>query len=763
MRSYHLILFLFCLTHISSINAQNTLMGQVIDKTNKGLPYVTIRLLQLDSTLVYGCTSDSIGNYTISNIESGNYLLFFSSIGYTPQILSIQTQKQKQCIIPVTLMEENTYLKEVIIKGKSFIRQKDRVLIFPSKQQIKHAATGYDLLYNLMIPGITVDRKKGQVSTFSGDVSLYINGQKADYREVQALRPQDIEKVEYFDMPTGQYAGDKAAINYIIKERTTGGYVTLDGTQTLGYLNGDYNVVAKVNHQNSNYTLFGGHSMSKYGGIQSEKKEIFHFPDYEISRISTTADALTKKNKQYVQLNIENSNDKRTLTGKFSFVNENFPNNYNQTRRIYSDFPNKFNQTRSEIDQHSIMPSINLYGNINLASNQNLQLTLSGSYTKNDYVRKYTEADYHSYTKAIEDLYFMNFKTNYNIQLKHQNSFGLQLWHIHQISSSDYSGDYDEWTHLWSGETLLLGQYNQNFGKKLFLSIQFGGDLLQYRLHGYDYKRYWSPHANIMMNYRISQNQSIMYALNTGNSNPPMKWFNTTDQNIDSLQIKRGNPYLDKANYYITYLVYSLQTGKFNIQATGFYFGAVPTPASDYYIEGNKLVTSFRSDGNYHNIKTSLSVTFKINSNFHINTSGFYRYYKATGKIKADQNEWAGSVDVNYFWKNFALNIYGKSTAKTVSMSPSYTRSPASYGASIRWSHKNWTTEIGTDSPFSKHNHYIEYLNTNVYQFHNDEYSRINQQTGYIKLVYTFDFGRKTSRTQDKVDMNINSGILKAE
>lgn len=270
MRLYYIIFFV--LSSINLLHAQSTLEGRVVDEKQKGISDVTIRLLQKDSTFIKGVITDSIGNYNMQNIKKGNYLLYISSIGYNSQEIQLNIETSYIKLDPIKLLDSNMTLKEVVIKGKSFIRQNDRVLILPDKQQIKHAATGYDLLYNLMIPGISVDRRKGQVSTFNGEVSLYINGRKADYREIQALRPHDIEKVEYFDMPTGQYAGDKAAINYIIKERKTGGYVTLDGTQTIGYLNGDYNATAKLNHQNTNYTLFGGHSMSKYDGIQSEKK-----------------------------------------------------------------------------------------------------------------------------------------------------------------------------------------------------------------------------------------------------------------------------------------------------------------------------------------------------------------------------------------------------------------------------------------------------------------------------------------------------------
>lgn len=94
------------------------------------------------------------------------------------------------------------------------------------------------------------------------------------------------------------------------------------------------------------------------------------------------------------------------------------------------------------------------------------------------------------------------------------------------------------------------------------MSLQLGGDLLQYCLHRNEAKRYLSPHANILLNYQINSEHSILYGLNTGNSNPPMEWINNVSQDLDSLSVKRGNPYLEKTDYYNSYLVYAYQKGK---------------------------------------------------------------------------------------------------------------------------------------------------------------------------------------------------------
>ena len=55
-----------------------------------------------------------------------------------------------------------------------------------------------------------------------------------DFREVQSLRPKDIARVEYFDIPTGKYAKDAAAINFVLRTLNNGGYTQLDAMQGPG-------------------------------------------------------------------------------------------------------------------------------------------------------------------------------------------------------------------------------------------------------------------------------------------------------------------------------------------------------------------------------------------------------------------------------------------------------------------------------------------------------------------------------------------------
>ena len=741
--------------------SQHRIEGRVNDIEQKALPYASVRLLRTDSTFVSGTVTDSLGCYHLNQVSSNDYLLAFSTIGYKPQIIPITVRNADVTVPMVTLESDNVMLGEIVVKGSSFIRQKDRVLIIPDKQQVKHANTGYDLLYNLMIPDIEVNRKNGEVSNALGTVTLYINGEEANYRDVQSLRPRDIEKVEYFDVPTGRYSGDVAAINYITKQYRSGGYVSLDGQQTVGYLNGDYNVSAKVSHGNTSYTLWGGYAMKKYEDDRTEKHESIFFPDYEIDREHTTSASRYKNNQQYAQFKVSNVTKKHNLSAQVAFVRDDTPENGSEALLAYSGYYNRQVSSADTKDENNLKPSLRLYGNFELPKGQNLEFTLKGSYGRNAYTRTYQEADETSLSDVNEDLYSFNFFGKYNLPLRHNNSFGVDFRHIHDITSSDYKGDYDSWQHLWMSETMLHVSYNQRLGEKFSLNFRPGVSMVNYKLHGTDAQRHWSMRLRSQFVYHISKQQQLSLGVNLSNEQADISYINNVDQAVDFIQVKRGNPYLDNTKYYDIGIIYNLQINRFNAQAMVACNYADNNIHTHYYIEGDKLVSSFLSNSNAYNLGGRLALSYKFSDHLRAKFTGQYLNVHVT-EPSMNQNGFLGVLDVNYFLKDFAFNLYGRTASKRLDMYSLVTvKKPASYGASVSWSHKGWYLEAGTENPFTKHARYKEHADYGVYKYHQVQTSRINQQTGYVKVAYTFDFGRKTSKDKNDVDRNINSAIMK--
>ncbi len=177
-------------------------------------------------------------------------------------------------------------LNEVVVTASYLTREDDHILAVPTKEQRKHAVTGYDLLQNLMIPGISVDRATGSVTTPTGAATLYIDGREADFREVQSLRPKDIARVEYFDIPTGKYANDMSAINFVLKKLDNGGYTQLDATQGVGYQHGDYNLISKFVTGTKSINLWAGYAVDDPESSMDER-ETFYFSDGRLTRNSS--------------------------------------------------------------------------------------------------------------------------------------------------------------------------------------------------------------------------------------------------------------------------------------------------------------------------------------------------------------------------------------------------------------------------------------------------------------------------------------------
>lgn len=207
--------FTFFFLAVTDAFAQHYIRGTVINSDSIGVEAANIRLLRVDSMLVSGTVSNSNGKFEIRDVESGKYILNVSHIEYkenSERILVVDKNIELENII---MQQDNKTLEEIHVVADRIIRKKEGMLIYPRKKDLKFAGSGYDILYNIMIPGIVVDRNKGSITRLGKEVTLYIDGQKVEYREIQNIEPNSIDKIEYIDMPTGKYIQDDIVINII--------------------------------------------------------------------------------------------------------------------------------------------------------------------------------------------------------------------------------------------------------------------------------------------------------------------------------------------------------------------------------------------------------------------------------------------------------------------------------------------------------------------------------------------------------------------
>ncbi len=450
------------------------------------------------------------------------------------------------------------------------------------------------------------------------------------------------------------------------------------------------------------------------------------------------------------------------MVGKLSFVRDDEPDNYNRNRLEYEGANPIIQESETQETQRGLKPNLNLYGYFNLKHDQFIEATFTGTYTNNDYTYSYQENNYKTFTRTDEDLYALFGNINYGIKFRHQNSLSGQLFHFHNISMSSYSGSNNTWQHLWTGETIFFVEYSHQIGKKFTLKAAPGFSNLQYKLHGAERVKQFSPRLRARLIYRLANNQQLQWTGNIGNTFPSISTMNNTTQFVDSLMIKRGNPTLTPAKLYATGLIYGLQAGRFNLQSMVNYLRGKGVTTSLFYEENQKLVQSYSCNNNANIWNAYLSLSYKVTNNLRLKLDGSWMNLNCRGDLYEKFNSLSAKAQVDYYLKDFAFSLYGKSKEKQMSIDLVKTTMPARYGLSISYHHKNLYAEVGTESPFTSKNEQIYEMTQNVYQYKNSLTSRTFQQTAYIKLAYTFDFGKKTNRSYNDVDRNINSAILKA-
>lgn len=654
-------------------------------------------------------------------------------------------------------------LGEVVVKSSYLTREGDHILAIPTKEQRKHAVTGYDLLSNLMIPGVSVERSTGSVTTPNGVATLYIDGREVDFREVQSLRPKDVSRVEYFDVPTGKYAKDAYAINIIMKPLNNGGYTQLDASQNVGYLYGDYNLISKFVTGTKSFNLWAGYSLENPKSSMDEN-ETFIFPDYQMNRLQHYNNADNRQTEEYVQASISNRGRKYIwmLRGGMAWnASKNGVNNgmteYWKTAAAIKNGSFLDINTRNK----SYRPSVYFYGLHTFSNTKSLDYVFDGYYSRNDYDRLYND-DHVSFRSLVkEDYYYIKANANYSMAFSHRNRLTFSLYEFMRISDSEYIGTSAYNQNLHSSETILFADYSQRLGS-FFFDINPGLSFLTYRLEGMKSINHLTPRLQARATYRIDKVQQLQFMFALGNTYPRINTINNVEQQIDPIIILKGNPNMDNSILLNPRLSHTLNLNKFALQTGVSYFYQNHSIISDYYIRDGHLISTFRDDCIYHRPSADMSITYKPSGTLNMKLSGQWVEHLVRGGAEhRNLSAFSGTAMINYYVRDFSFGASIASPARDLIDSQISRKTFWRYQLSTMWNHGNWAIEANANNLFMMKNNIVDELSASYYSFKQIDQSRSYNQYANLKIVYSFDYGKKTSKSPDYKHQNSESAILK--
>ena len=654
-------------------------------------------------------------------------------------------------------------LGEVVVKSSYLTREGDHILAIPTKEQRKHAVTGYDLLSNLMIPGVSVERSTGSVTTPNGAATLYIDGREVDFREVQSLRPKDVSRVEYFDVPTGKYAKDAYAINIIMKPLNNGGYTQLDASQNVGYLYGDYNLISKFVTGTKSLNLWAGYSLENPKSSMDEN-ETFIFPDYQLNRLQHYNNADNRQTEEYVQASISNRGRKYIWMLRGGMA-------WNASKNGVNNGMTEYWKTAAAIKNGSILdintrnksyrPSVYFYGLHTFSNTKSLDYVFDGYYSRNDYDRLYNDDNVSFRSLVKEDYYYIKANANYSMAFSHRNRLAFSLYEFMRISDSEYIGTSAYNQNLHSSETILFADYSQRLGS-FFFDINPGLSFLTYRLEGMKSINHLTPRLQARATYRIDKVQQLQFMFALGNTYPRINTINNVEQQIDPIIILKGNSNMDNSILLNPRLSHTLNLNKFALQTGVSYFYQNHSIISDYYIRDGHLISTFRDDCIYHRPSADMSITYKPSGTLNMKLSGqWVKHFVRGGAEHRNLSAFSGTAMINYYVREFSFGASIASPARDLIDSQISRKTFWRYQLSAMWNHRNWAIEANANNLFMMKNNIVDELSASYYSFKQIDQSRSYNQYANLKIVYSFDYGKKTSKSPDYKHQNSESAILK--
>lgn len=222
-------LLVFKTFNATAQNNSATLSGLIKDKTTKSpLPYINVVLKTAkDQKMLFGTLTNEEGRFNLTNINSGNYTLEITSVGYKTksQKIFVGTLSDFLDLNTIELEEDINTLSEVVVTSKSSeVSAKMDKKVFSVSDNI--AQSGGSVLQSMQnLPGVTLHEGKVQLRG-NDKVMVLIDGKQTaltgfgNQSGLDNIPASAIEKIEIINNPSAKFDanGNAGIINIIYKK-----------------------------------------------------------------------------------------------------------------------------------------------------------------------------------------------------------------------------------------------------------------------------------------------------------------------------------------------------------------------------------------------------------------------------------------------------------------------------------------------------------------------------------------------------------------
>ncbi len=763
--------FILLVLFSSSAIAQGYYIKGKVVSGKAVVDFANIVLQKSDSSFVNGCVADKAGNFKIDNIDTGNYVLRISSIGYTSRVLSLSVSNKNTDLGSVQLDSSAIALKEVVVTASHIINTPDKKIVLPSAYQIKSSTNAIELLRQMHLSHLEVDVVRNTISSsMPGDVQLRINGAKADLQQVRAIRPEDIIKVEYHDSPSMRYGENVAAvIDYITKRPNRGGYIGLDMTDSPFIDFSDNVISAKFNYNKSEIGINTNYHRRDMYGYWRKNSQTFNFDNgTSFTRKEEGTPSRLSEDQIPVSLYYNYQEGKKWFFNA-SFYNYYYLNRMNTTSKLYPETdPSNYVDMKDFVKNNSLRPSVDLYFQRNFGKRQYLILNVVGTYIKThnerDYNERKNDIDATSiYSDVKGDKYSVIAEAIYAKDFGKANTLSFGANYYQAYTNNKYLGTVTTNTTMRENTTTgfveLKGRPGNHFNYSLGARLSYF-----WTQQGENSYRKTVVYPRVKLGYNFSEKLNMTYSGGLSYSNPSLSNLSDVSQIIDSLQIRRGNPNLKVSHNWSHYFDLEWQSGLWNIDASLYYMYQGNPVMEETLRENNKFIRTTRNQISWQKVNPEINITFgPIKNILTLSFEGGMRYFDSKGQdYRHYYTNWYCKGSLSATYKNFILafdiqthqnDFYGE----TLDFGENY------HLLFLKYKYKDMSFGIMAFNPFVGRNSYNRPTeNRNRFApFNNTWYLRESSQMFCVTFSWNINFGRRYQSSRKQLNnSDTDSGTM---
>lgn len=590
---------LIIITKKSFLETNSEIFGNVTDERGGPLPFANVVLFEPNGEgKIYKATvTDLKGNFEFLQLAHGAYRLQISFVGYKNITENISLNETKQLAFQLTPDEK--LLEQVTVEADEVRTSINKNTYQIKTEDIVGAVTALDLVEK--VPQLQVDRVSEKIVSSDGKtIKILLNGVNATEIDLKSLRPENIQSIEYYDIPPARYAEFGSVLNVITKEREDGfaGGININHAFTTGFGNDNayfkYNkgkhqlsLDYALNHRNYRDRQYGStyeYSFKSVDYVRENKgKDKFGYDDHTIN--------LTYSNQMD-----ENYAFQARVSPNMLTYHADGNNNIN-----YSADDLKTTRTGTSTTRQKVFsPVVDLYYWKQLKNKQELAFNVVGTAfnTSNIYTNKEYDSD--GILELNDDMNEQNRKYSIISEVNYMKTLGFGTVNFgYNVEANtmftDIENSFDDTNYQTSFlQNYAYGELTARKNKWMWMASL---GLSNRQQNSYQNSRNdWIFRPRATIGYSFSSSHSLRLLFDRRNSEPSLSSLSNNKVYVTNQIIRQGNPMLRHSISNRLQLTYNLSFKYANIIITPS-FNYVQRPVSSYFTEKDDFIVMMSENG----------------------------------------------------------------------------------------------------------------------------------------------------------------------